>query len=147
VATQNIYTGSLSTFSYMSGSLTGYADAEIQSMSVGSALFSPNDVQSTQVDVVTLGYGTYMSCSRPDATSIKTSMSDLLYMYSSTNSTYMIHSYSAAGAITPTAAVRYKMRGWRAAVSSFEYWIASDPNASPPSGNTLIDITIAQTLR
>ena len=147
MATQNIYTGSLATFSYMSASLTGYSDVQVQSMSVGSALFSPNDVQSTQVDILTLGYGTYMSCSRPDAISVQVSMSDLLYRYSSTNSTYMIHSYSAAGAITPTAAVRYKMRGWRSAVSSFEYWIASDPNASPPSGNTLIDITIAQTLR
>lgn len=47
----------------------------------------------------------------------------------------------ASVSVTATQ-VRYRMRGYRVAISDYEYWIATDPNASPPSGNTLVAIAI-----
>lgn len=36
----------------------------------------------------------------------------------------------------------YYKRGYYVAGATFEYWRSTDPNSSPPSGNSLIDISI-----
>ena len=36
---------------------------------------------------------------------------------------------------------QYKMRGFYASNGQYEYWITTNPNAAPPSGHTLLDIT------
>jgi hypothetical protein len=44
---------------------------------------------------------------------------------------------------TPSASsFTYFKRGWRTATSAFEFWQTTNPDAGPPSGNALIDITI-----
>lgn len=55
-------------------------------------------------------------------------------------------SIPSSGSSGVSNATQYKMRGYRVATHAFEYWLTTDPNASPPSGNTLIDITIAMVL-
>ncbi len=37
---------------------------------------------------------------------------------------------------------RYRMRGFRVATGLYETWIATDPTAAPPSGNTLVAISV-----
>lgn len=44
---------------------------------------------------------------------------------------------------TMVSPVQYKMRGWNATTSQYEYWQTDNPLAGPPSGASLVTITIA----
>lgn len=37
---------------------------------------------------------------------------------------------------------KYRMRGFRVAISQYEHWVTTDPTAAPPSGNALVAIVI-----
>ena len=146
MATQNIYSGVLGSYAYISASLSGYSDTAIADMSTGSVAMQRPDVVSNLLSITDYGFNGLWAAftgSRPDVVSNLLSMTDYGYMGPNT---YLIHSYSAAGGGGVTAQIKYKMRGYRPATSAFEYWITANPNAAPPSGNTLIDITVAQTL-
>lgn len=42
-------------------------------------------------------------------------------------------------------AIQYRKRGYYPVSGEFEYWLTSDPEGAPPSGNPLVDITIVAT--
>ena len=45
-------------------------------------------------------------------------------------------------AIVTVTSITYFKRGWYATNRVFEYWLTTNPDAGPPSGHVLIDITI-----
>lgn len=48
--------------------------------------------------------------------------------------------------VSTAIAQKYRMRGYRVAAGQYEYWITTDPTAPPPSGNTLVAISVEATL-
>lgn len=67
--------------------------------------------------------------------------------YAESSDSYILLSGSSSSSGSGERPVKYKMRGWRSATSAYEYWITENPNDPPPTGNVLIDITIAQIMR
>lgn len=45
---------------------------------------------------------------------------------------------------TTQAQYQFKKRGFYPTTGQFEYWVSTDEFSNPPSGNTLIDVTVLQ---
>ena len=51
-------------------------------------------------------------------------------------------SYPPSAQVVAATPQKYRMRGFRVAISQYEHWVTTDPTAAPPSGNTLVAIVI-----
>lgn len=152
---RNIITASMSSFNYVSASQTRdpSTSACYNSLSSGSlsTILLPDYIMNTSswsyMNVMT-GSSAYITgvllpdyiLNTSDFFNVQSMIVDSIGYFSVTGS------IPSSGSSGTSNATRYKMRGYRIATHAFEYWIATDPNSPPPSGNTLIDITIAMVL-
>jgi hypothetical protein len=66
--------------------------------------------------------------------------SQTAFSSSTGNTTTFLNAGGPSGKVTT-----YIKRGWYTIGQQFEYWQTTDPKGSPPSGHTLLDITITET--
>ena len=131
-----------SSFNYVSASVIkhSYTDPYLNAINsgtfyIGHTEFNDSIVYNTFSFIT--GDFTYVSASIIDYVDSDT----FIYEFED----YLMFTSSISGGGGGTAELtKYKMRGWRSATSQFEYWITTNPEEPPPTGNALIDITIAQ---
>jgi hypothetical protein len=146
----NIISGSV--FDYISASLIANQYAESRYNALGSGSIDASIFDSiANVSASSYFDFSYMSASLPDYDCNYSSWSTYDTLQHDTISYFTITSSVGGGGVEPGGGggvepLRYKMRGWYTLGNSYEYWITTDPNSLPPTGHTLLDVTIAQVL-
>ena len=150
---RNFNTSSLATFSYVSASQTTNPSTTEFYNGLASASFGNWTTRDFILNVAATGMETHLTgtfayitgAQSPDYILSPPQASFANLMMDSMGYISLTSSMGSTGGGTTTL-TRYKMRGYRPATSVYEYWITTDPNAAPPSGNPLIDVTISQVL-